>query len=281
MLTQKTVKNVVKFAGIGVHTGVVSYVEVHPAPVDYGLVFVNEQKPELFFKVGTVVPEAAMHATVFNFRGWVVSTVEHLMAALYALGITNAQIHVRGSEIPILDGSAFIFAQEVKASGIEDQGVLQMCLRPKAAIKLHDEQGRFIVLDPTDSEDLEVDYSGDFKHPLVGAQAMQGIVSEDFFMHQVAPARTFGFLAQLPLLRKHQLALGSSLGNTVVIGDEMMNEMRLPDECIRHKVLDLIGDLSLLGMPLVAHVTAHKTSHQFNRLVVQHRLNNPELWLIA
>ena len=283
MITQqKTLKNSITFSGIGVHSGRKSVLTIHPAAPDAGYIFMRASNQADQFRVGIIVPEAAMHATVYRHNGWMVSTVEHVMAALYALGVSNAIIELDGNEVPILDGSALLFVQAIQADGLVMQDAPKKYLTPREQLTLQDAGGRSLTIDPAgDDYQLHVNYSGDFNHPLVGELSFQGTITESFFAEQLAPARTFGFLEQLPLLRKHNLALGSSLGNTVVIGDEAMNDMRLPNECIRHKVLDLIGDLSLLGMPLIGTVRAHKTSHNFNRLVIEHFVQHPELWYVT
>lgn len=282
-MQQKTLKHTLTFTGIGVHSGRQSTLILHPAAPNTGMIFVNAAKTTQRFRVGTLVPEPAPHATVFCHQGWVVSTVEHVMAALAALGVTNVELELAGNEVPILDGSALLFAQALQDDGLQVQDAPALFLTPRERLYLEDGHGRSITIDPAPatSTELTVDYSADFQHPLVGGMTFQGAITPAFFMHELAPARTFGFLEQLPLLRKHNLALGSSLGNTVVFGDEAMNDMRLPSECIRHKVLDLLGDLSLLGTQLVGQVRAHKTSHNFNRLVVQHYVQYPDLWQLS
>lgn len=281
---QTTLKSSVVFEGIGVHSGKPSRVVLLPADADHGIVFYNQDNREQKIVIGKVVPEVAMHATVIKTDGWFVSTLEHLMAALYVLGVDNLRIEVQGYEVPILDGSALPFAQGILDVGLTEQSVLKRYLTPKMPLTFNDNAGRSIIITPAlkhdnnFNKDFIFDYSADFNHPLIGQTQMQGKLTHDFFMHDIAPARTFGFLQQLPFLRQHNLACGTSLGNTVVIGDELLNDMRLPSECIRHKVLDLIGDLSLLGLFLIGTVKAHKTSHSFNRLVIQHFINNPEQW---
>lgn len=285
---QQTLKNKVSFSGIGVHSGLACSVTVWPAERDTGIVFRNAGCGSQKIVIGTVVPEAAMHATVIKSESWFVSTIEHLMASLYALHVDNAVVEVDGVEIPILDGSALIFVHEMLAAGIDSVGGEVLYLTPRHTLTLTDSTGRSINIVPFEKENLvagqdpnlTVAYSAGFEHPLTGPTSWQGRIDPDVFVTQIAPARTFGFLEQLPMLRKHQLAQGSSVSNTVVIGSEPINEVRFPDECVRHKVLDLIGDLSLVGGPLVGTVIAHKTSHNFNRLVVEHKLGNPGQWVM-
>lgn len=282
--TQKTIKQKITFSGIGVHSGAPSQVTIWPAEQDSGIVFCNAGQPSQKIAIGKVVPEAAMHATVIKSDSWYVSTVEHLVAALSVLGIDNAVIEVAGNEIPILDGSAIVFVQGILDGGIVDLDRPRRFITPCQELSFSDQAGRTINIIPVPDNGLDknnaldVQYSADFSHPLAGSPQLQGTVTTDFFIDQIAPARTFGFLEQLPFLRQHNLARGSSLSNTVVIGQEMMNEKRFSDECVRHKVLDLIGDLSLLGAPLAGTIKAYKTSHNFNRLVIQHFVQNPDQW---
>jgi UDP-3-O-[3-hydroxymyristoyl] N-acetylglucosamine deacetylase len=221
-----------------------------------------------------------MHATVIKTCGWAVSSVEHLMAAVWVAGLTNLEIVVSGAEIPILDGSALLFWQAIKNAGIVDQDKEAVSIEPRRELVLADAKGRRLVVQPRANPGghLSLEYTADFKHLLVGGGSFKADLTGTLFGDEIAPARTFGFLEQLPLLRFHQLARGTSLGNSVVIGDDVMNEMRFVDECVRHKVLDLVGDMALLGVCLQADVVAHKTSHDFNRLLVQHYLLHPDEW---
>lgn len=368
MLQQKTLKQIVKFSGLGVHSGLASGLTLLPAPVDTGIVFCNASKSEQRFRVGTVIPEVAPHATVIKTNGWYVTTVEHLMAALRMLDVDNVVVEMQGNEVPILDGSALPFVQGILDAGLQEQDAARRYLTSKEKLRFADEKGRAIEILPvradpsirclaaslrangeredvnasnlsdqnerlikesvrgecrpypsihpslpymatTDTQDerrvgsgvnnkpvrgecfmsianktyrtmnsFSISYTADFNHPLAGSTTFSAEISSKFFIDQIAPARTFGYLEQLPLLRQHKLAQGSSLSNTIVIGQELLNDTRFPDECVRHKVLDLIGDLGLLPYRLLGAVCAAKTSHNFNRLVAEHCLQHPELW---
>jgi len=283
---QKTINNVITFEGIGVHTGLPARVTLYPAEPNSGLRIVNKSFPLEPMEIGTVVPEHAMHATVVKQKSWFVSTIEHLMAAIIVAEIDNLIIEIDGVEVPILDGSALPFIQKILDTGTREQEVRKTFLTPRNFLKFEDPQGRYIEITPAQELSsgvrdmtLFVDYKAEFNHPLAGSPVLQGAVTCDFFINQVAPARTFGFLDQLPFLRQHGLAKGTSLGNTVVIGqEELLNDMRIHDECVRHKFLDLIGDLSLLGKNLIGSIKAHKTGHSFNRLVIEHYIKHPEQW---
>lgn len=286
MNKQQTLRSEIFFQGLGVHTGAPCSIRLKPADVKSGISFINEQNPDQVIRVGSVIPDPAMHATVIRTNQWALSTVEHLMAALMLMGVDNLDIIVQGTEIPILDGSALPFVQGIADVGVYEQSASKQWITPRERLEFADDKGRSMFIEPPpivqDQElkpSLFIDYNADFMHPLNGNPMLSGQVTQDFFMREIAPARTFGFLEQLPFLRHHKLAQGTSLGNSLVIGNgELLNEMRLPDECVRHKFLDLIGDLSLLGKNLIGTVKANKTSHNFNRLVIEHFLKNPEKW---
>ena len=283
-LFEKTLAQKVILEGIGVHSGSFSSLCISPAPVGTGIVFKNSLFPDAseYLKVGQVVPEAAMHATVVKARSWSLSTIEHLMAACSFLDLDNLYIEITGFEVPILDGSALQFLQAFERAGIVNQESKKFYLTPKETVFINDEKGRSIELIPhqnTDDYRLLVEYVADFNHPMVGSLGFKGQITNSFFEDEVAPARTFGFLEQLSYLRAHKLAQGSTLGNTAVMGDEaFLNDLRFKDECVRHKVLDLLGDLALLGHKLVGTIKAVRTGHSFNRLVIAHYLEHPEAW---
>jgi len=273
---QKTLKQRVKFSGLGVHSGCATTLTLVPAPEDTGIVLCNATDKTQCFRIGAVVPEVAMHATVIKANGWYVSTIEHLMAALRMLDIDNVVVEMQGNEVPILDGSALPFVQGLLDAGFQEQHAPRKFLTPRELLRFADDKGRVIEIVPANT--FSISYTADFTHPLAGSPFLSVDLSSDFFIDHIAPARTFGFLEQLPFLRQHKLAQGSSLSNSIVIGQELLNDLRFPDECVRHKILDLIGDLGLLPYRLIGAVTAAKTSHNFNRLVTEHYCQHPEQW---
>ena len=277
---QKTIKKEIFLEGIGVHSGERSSVRLRPADSNSGIILTNKSHPNDTIKIGSVIPEHAMHATILKAKTWAISTIEHLMATLSGLEIDNALVEIDGSEAPIFDGSALPFVQAIHKAGILEQSVPRRFLTPKQTISF-EKDGRFIEIKPATENDcsLTFDYSITFDHPLVPPGRLQATLTPDYFAREIAPARTFGFLEQLPMLRQHGLAKGTTLGNTVVVGDELfLNQLRFPDEFVRHKLLDLIGDLALAGKPIAGLVTAKKTGHSFNRLVIEHLITNPEQW---
>ncbi|MCK4651325.1 UDP-3-O-[3-hydroxymyristoyl] N-acetylglucosamine deacetylase [Candidatus Babeliales bacterium] len=289
-MKQRTLNNKICFEGVGVHLGLSSSIILNPAPADSGIIFVNSKFPKEKIKIGNIIPQVAMHASVIKSENWMLSTVEHLMATINAFGIDNLLIEVDGFEIPILDGSALSFAYEIECVGLKEQDNPKKFLTPKKVLEFKDQKDdRYIKIIPArffndiNSYDtnLYFDYLADFAHPLVRQNRLHGIMSADYFIENIAPARTFGFLEQLPFLRRHGLAKGTTLGNTVVIGEEeFLNDRRFKDEFVRHKFLDLIGDLALLGKNLIGTVNAKKTGHNFNRLVIEHYINNPDMWML-
>lgn len=277
---QKTIKKEISLEGVGVHSGRYATVYIRPAQANSGITIMNKAFPDKPLVLGAHVPEAAMHATVIKLDTWAISTIEHVLAALSGMEIDNATVEIEGFEVPILDGSALPFVHAINRAGIEELSVARKFLTPKETL-FFEEDGRTLEVVPAkqDSYTLSFEYSTDFDHHLIRDKKLTGTLSPAFFAKEIAPARTFGFLNQLPFLRKHGLALGSTLGNTVVIGEEeCLNALRFKDEFIRHKLLDLIGDLTLLGRPLAGTIKAHKTGHNFNRKVIEHYITYPEMW---
>ncbi len=288
MKRQKTIKREITFNGIGVHSGQAVSVTIRPAQVNSGIIIRNKNFPNVEMKVGEIIPEVAMHATVIKNSSFSISTIEHLMAAIVWFEIDNVVIETKDCEIPILDGSAAPFIYGLLDVQTVEQDEECKFLTPKEKLLFSDDKGRLIEISPAKQilsevfdTNLYIDYHADFNHPLVGKSNLNAVITKDFFVEHIAPARTFGFLEQLPFLKKHDLARGTSLGNTVVIGqDDFLNNQRCADEFIKHKLLDLLGDLGLLGKRLAGTVRAQKTGHSFNRLVVEHFIKNPDKWML-
>lgn len=286
-MKQKTIKKEICFQGIGVHSGIASRVIIRPAKCNFGIVFINKAFLDVKIELGKIVPEQAMHASVLKKNSFLISTTEHLMAAIASLRIDNLEIEIEGLEVPILDGSALGFVQGILGVGVIEQENEKNFLTPVQDLEFKDQDGRFLKLSPAEfiaksnvyDSNFYFDYIADFNHPLLGQSSISGILSKEFFVKEIAPARTFGFLDQLPFLKRHGLAKGTTLGNTVVIGEEeFLNIPRFENEFVRHKLLDLLGDLALLGKNLAGTIKAQKTGHAFNRLVIQHYIENPCKW---
>jgi len=276
MRNQNTIQRPVKVEGIGLHTGAPSCMWLEPAPVDHGILFHHGE-------TGTVIPAQVDHAQELSFATRIglgesaISTVEHLLSALRGLNIDNVFIHLDGGEVPIVDGSAEPFVELIENAGIREQERSVMTLRLTRPIEVRDGE-KWIRAEP--SNGLEVDYRISFDNPLVGFQRYVGSISPESYRKEIAPARTFGFLKDVKYLKSQGLGLGGSFSNCVIVDDHRVisGELRFPDEFVRHKVLDLIGDLALLEYPIQASVTAHKAGHALHAALVRAILANPESW---
>ena len=271
---QRTFKQRATMSGIGLHSGARVRLTLAPAPVDSGVVFVSG---------GLEVPALSPFVVDTNMntslgRGPVrIGTVEHLMAALSGCGIDNARIEVEGPEIPIADGSSEPFVALVREAGIHEQRAARRYLLVRKSVsaaegdklaRLSPARGRFLVT-----------YTIDFQHPLISDQTCRLELNEKSFQKEIAPARTFGFKRDVDRLHRAGLAMGGSLENAVVVDDfNIVNPegLRYPDEFVRHKILDALGDLSLLGMPVIGHLTAVKSGHALNQQLVRKLLSEPE-----
>lgn len=256
MLTQKTPGAPVSFEGVGLHTGAQCGVDVRPAAVGAGISFV--------LAGGVRVPATAEYvvdtsrATVLGSGGATVSTVEHLLSALWGMGASNAEIVVRGSEIPVVDGSAATFAQRLHETGLLDQGAPRDTYVLEEPFEQRAGDRAFVALP---GPALRVRFVADFPPP-VGAQFFQGEIRPEEYLEEIARARTFGYLHEVEALRARGLALGGSLDNAVVFGpDGPLQPLYWPNEVVRHKVLDLLGDLALLGAWPQFDIIAIKSGH--------------------
>ena len=264
---QRTFKQRATLSGIGLHSGASVRLTLAPAPVDSGIVLVSSgvEIPAL----SEFVVDTTMNTSLG--RGRVrIGTVEHLMAALCGCGIDNARIEVEGPEIPIADGSSEPFVALVREAGIHEQRAARRYLLVKKSVtvvegdklaRLSPARGRFMV-----------DYTIDFEHPLISDQTCRLELNEKSFQKEIARARTFGFKRDVERLHSVGLALGGTLGNAVVVDDfNILNPegLRYPDEFVRHKILDALGDLSLIGMPVIGHFTAVKSGHALNQQLVR------------
>jgi len=271
-MRQQTIRKTVTLEGVGLHSGKRVKVSLSPAPADSGIVFRLGAGGEPI----PAAPESVVdshYATTIGHGSARIQTVEHLMAAAAGLDIDNLDVVVDGTEVPAMDGSAKPFVALLTAAGRTAQGARR---RPVAITQSLRVGGgnRWIQIVP--APELRISYTLDNDHPAIGTQALSWVPTEQGFIEDYAPARTYGFLKDLGLMRKHGLALGGSLDNAIVVGKRgTLNGLRYRDEFVRHKVLDLIGDLALLGRPIVGHVIARNAGHAMNfELVVaiQHAL---------
>jgi UDP-3-O-[3-hydroxymyristoyl] N-acetylglucosamine deacetylase len=206
-----------------------------------------------------------------------VETVEHLLAALVSLGVDNAIVELNYPEVPIMDGSASPFVYLIQEAGTKPLGVPKRALRITRPVELVRGDKRMAVY-PCDH--FKVTYSISFDHPMLRHQARTMAVTEDSFIEDIAPARTFGFLKEVEMLRQHGLALGGSLENAIVIGETgvLNNQLRFEDEFVRHKILDAIGDLALMGVPIIGHLVAHRAGHALHTAFAAKLLEEREAW---
>jgi UDP-3-O-[3-hydroxymyristoyl] N-acetylglucosamine deacetylase len=273
---RRTLRREVACTGIGLHSGRPVRLRLRPAPAEHGIRFARTD-------VGVEIPAslahigAQDHATTLHKDGVSVGTVEHLLAALLGLGVDDALVEVDGPEVPVLDGSAAPFVILLHEAG----------LRPLAAPRLHLKVCRPVeVVHGTKAARLvpadhfEIRYSIGFDHPLLRHQSFSVRLTPRAFTDHIAPARTFGFLREVELLRKNGLALGGSLENAVVIGETgvLNNKLRFEDEFVRHKVLDAVGDLALLGHPLLGRLEATKAGHALHAAVARKLIATPDAW---
>jgi len=260
MRHQATLSRAVRVSGIGLHSGRHVDVVLHPADADQGIVFHRTD-------VGTVVPAVSEsaglldHATSLGPKGREVGTVEHLLSALVGAGVDNLAVEVNGPELPILDGSALPWLEQLHRAGLVRQAAAKRVFVPSRLHALTGRNGARLELRP--ARELRVTYTIDFPHPAVGRQSLTIVVTPETYARHVAPARTFGFLAEYEQLKAHGLARGASLSNCVVLGEDKVEggTLRFADEFVRHKVLDLLGDLALVGRPITGHIVASRAGH--------------------
>jgi len=279
MKFQRTIKSEVQISGIGLHTGKEVIVTFKPSPPDSGIMFVRvDTDPPCEIKADISCVVDARLATTLGRDGVTISTTEHLLGSLYGMGIDNLLIEIDSPEVPIMDGSAAPFIDLIKAAGIEEQEVPKQFIHILKPLKITS-QDTEISLIP--SRGFKITYTIDFNHQLIANQSCRVYFSQATFEREIGSARTFGLLKDLQALKTNGLAKGGSVENAIVVGDDyILNEegLRFPEEFVRHKVLDLIGDTSLLGKPLIGHIIAHKSGHHLHHQLIREILNNQSSW---
>jgi len=281
MIRQRTLKNVIRAAGVGLHTGEKVYLTLRPAAVNTGIVFRRTDLPipiEIAARPENV-GDTRLSTTLVqgNVR---ISTVEHLLSALAGLGIDNAYIDLSAAEVPIMDGSAGPFVFLIQSAGIEDQNAPKRFIRIKRTIRVEDGD-KWARFDPF--EGFKVSFGIDFDHPVFRGRRQDASVdfSTTSFVKEVSRARTFGFMRDLEILRDKSLALGGSLDNAIVMDDyRILNEdgLRYEDEFVKHKVLDAIGDLYLLGHSLIGAFSGYKSGHELNNRLLRSLIADEKAW---
>ena len=280
MTLQRTLRRSVSCSGIGLHSGKKVKLRLKPARVDYGIRFKRLDLDGLEVSATAERVAGINYATGLAQDAASVGTVEHLLAALVGLGVDNVSVELNQAEVPIMDGSAASFVYLVHEAGIQAQSVPRRFLKVLRPIALTRGDKRIAVY-PSDR--FKVTYSISFDHPLLRHQSRTQPVTEDSFIEDIAPARTFGFLNEVEQLRKKGLALGGSLDNAIVLGETgvLNNVLRFEDEFVRHKILDVIGDLALIGHPIIGHVVAHRGGHALHASFAQKILKNSDAWKLV
>jgi UDP-3-O-[3-hydroxymyristoyl] N-acetylglucosamine deacetylase len=280
MNVQRTLRRSVSCAGIGLHSGNKVTLSLKPAPSDFGIRF---RRTDLG---GIEIPATVQHLAGINYatglsrEAGTVDTVEHLLAALVSLGIDNVIVELNHPEVPIMDGSAGPFVYLINEAGVKRLTSPRRYLKVVRPISLSRGDKRIAVYP---SEHFKVTYSIAFEHPLLRHQSRTMRINEESFVEEIAPARTFGFLKEVEMLRQQGLALGGSLENAVVIGDTgiLNNALRFDDEFVRHKMLDVIGDLALVGHPIIGHLVAHRGGHALHTAFAAKVLEESDAWRLV
>ncbi|MBU1190709.1 MAG: UDP-3-O-acyl-N-acetylglucosamine deacetylase [Gammaproteobacteria bacterium] len=281
MIRQRTLKNVIRATGVGLHTGEKVYLTLRPAAVDSGIIFRRVDLPEpVEIKASPENVGDTQLSTTLIKDGVRISTVEHLLSALAGLGIDNAYVELSAPEVPIMDGSAGPFVFLVQSAGIEEQNAPKRFIRIKRPIRVEDGD-KWACFEPFDG--FKVGFTIEFDHPAFRDNALRSEVdfSTTSFVREVSRARTFGFMRDIERLRERKLALGGSLDNAVVVDDyRVLNEdgLRYEDEFVKHKILDAIGDLYLLGHSLIGAFHGHKSGHAINNRLLRELLANEASW---
>jgi UDP-3-O-[3-hydroxymyristoyl] N-acetylglucosamine deacetylase len=277
MSAQRTLRRSISCTGIGLHSGNKVTLSLKPAPADFGIRF---RRTDLG---GVEIPATVQHLAGINYatglsrNAATVETVEHLLSALVSLGVDNAVVELSQPEVPIMDGSAAPFVYLINEAGVKRLTPPRRYLKVVRPISLSRGDKRIAIYP---SEHFKVTYSIAFDHPLLRHQSRTMRINEESFVEDIAPARTFGFLKEVEMLRQQGLALGGSLENAIVIGDTgvLNNALRFEDEFVRHKILDVIGDLALIGHPIIGHVVAHRGGHALHTAFAAQVLEEADAW---
>jgi len=280
-MKQTTIFQSIETAGIGLHTGVEVNLTLKPAPPNTGYIFVRTDLDNFEIPASVEYISHCSYATTLMRKGVVLSTCEHLLSALRGAGVDNCFIELDNIEIPIMDGSAETFVELIEKAGIKKQNAPRRFLQVKEKVEF--EQGdRFMSIEPSDT--YEIECAIDFPHPFINEQNFHFTLNNGSFGREIASARTFGFTTEIEMLRKANLALGGSLENAIVLTPEgMLNEnpLRFRDEFVRHKILDIIGDFALLGMPVLGKIKAKKSGHSVHASLMSKLLKTETAWEIV
>ena len=282
MIFQQTLGNKATFSGIGLHTGKVITLTLRPAEAGTGIVFHRvDLSPAVSIEAAAANVVSTRLSTTIGRGETSVSTIEHLMAALYGCGIDNAHIDINGPEVPIMDGSATPFVEAIIAAGSKGCGKARKYLVVKKPVSVIEGDKKISIIP---SRHYKISFDMQFAHQAVRNQFKSMLFTQDDFVKEYAGARTFGFLAEVEMLKANGLALGGSMENAIVIGDEgVLNPegLRFSDEFVRHKIMDSVGDLSLAGHRLIGHVKATKSGHDLNHKLVTELLKRTDCFALV
>jgi UDP-3-O-[3-hydroxymyristoyl] N-acetylglucosamine deacetylase len=282
LIKQTTLGRSIETTGLGLHTGVQVRVSLRPAPPETGYIFLRTDLDD--FEIPATVEHVShsSYATTLMRKGVTLATVEHLLAALRGAGVDNAYVGVDNLELPIMDGSSEAFAEMIEEAGVVEQRAARRALRVTKRVEVG-EGGRRVSVKPFDG--YEIECMIDFPHPLIGVQRLTfDALEEGGFAREIAPARTFGFTEEIEMLRRANLIRGGSIDNAIVLTpDGMLNRtgLKTRDEFVRHKILDIVGDLALLGMPLLGRVRAERSGHLFHAMLMTKLLRDDNAWEIV
>ena len=281
MIKQRTLKNTIRATGVGLHTGDKVFLTLRPAEANTGIRFrrVDLDQPFTIQATPRNVGETNLSTTLVS-NGVKVSTIEHLLSAFAGLGIDNAIIDVSAAEVPIMDGSAGPFVFLLQSAGVEEQDSPKQYIRIKRSVRV-DDGDKWAAFEPFDG--FKVTFTIDFEHPAFEDHVKTATMdfSSTTFVKEVSRARTFGFMKDIEMLRRNNLALGGSLDNAIVVDEhKIINEdgLRCADEFVKHKILDAIGDLYLLGHSLIGEFTGYKSGHALNNKLLRTLLEDTEAW---
>ena len=284
MLAQRTLKNVIRATGVGLHSGEKVYLTLRPAAADTGIVFRRvDLDPVVDIKADAELVTETMLCTGLSVGPAKVMTVEHLMSAFAGLGIDNAYVELSAPEVPIMDGSAGPFVFRLQSAGLVDQAAPKRFIRIKHPVEVRDgdKVARFV---PHDG--FKLDFTVAFDHPAIPTAQSRAVVefSAQTYIREVSRARTFGFMRDLEFMRERNLGLGGSMDNAIVLDEfRVLNDdgLRYADEFVRHKILDAVGDLYLAGHPIIGAYEAHKSGHALNNTLVRALLAEQSAWEVA
>lgn len=278
---QHTVASEVSLSGVGLHTGVTVKVRLCPAAANSGIVFKRTDLNNFAIEAESRHVARVSYATSLMKKGVLISTTEHLLSALAGVGVDNAVVEIDNLELPIVDGSALPFVKLIREAGLRPQRARRSYAKIVKPLELSD-GGKKIAIYP--SECFMVSYSIAFPHPVIGRESLDFNPSSGSYGEEISPARTFGFLAEVEMLLKSGLVKGGSLENVVVLDEEKVinaEGLRFRDEFCRHKILDLIGDVSLFGRPLIGHIVADKAGHAMHAQLVSQLLRRKDCWTLT